>query len=263
MWKVSKYKIYSIFQDKIFVGILVSFFIILNYTILKSGVIYPACDALPEMERFALLINNYDNQLMGVGLILAIYMGSNMLDDDIKSGRLGIMLISISKRTKYMFGSIVGGIASEILILMLCSINYFLISWSLKIQTNYLDLFRCSVEILINMTVVFIVSSLFSIIMSKRASLLSSFLLLIYYNIYTFKSVPMVNKNVIFKPLVRKIMICFFPMTNVYPHSVYTYYDLSEYIVEPFICGNTILYQLIFIFLVFLLVQQLFDNKEL
>lgn len=262
MWKVAKYKIYNIFENKRFLILMLIYIILFNYRILTCGVFTPE-EYIPYAHfTYALLINNFHDILMGIGLVLTIYLGCNIVSDDVKTGRINIMLPSFPDRWKYLVGNYLGMIVILACIMLISIINYLILAVAIKIDISYSDLIIHTIKIFMNMITVLLVSSFITLLSNKKVGLLVAFLDLVIYNIYDIAIIPVINKSVNVTTGTRRILATIFPMTDIYPASIMAYEDVSYSIITPLLFGDMLLYQIFFIIVLTLVSVKVFKHKE-
>lgn len=264
MLKVAKYKILTLIDDKLFKFIVVAFFIILNYEVfLNSGMLSDGSENFNQLLKYTLLINNFTITTTVFGLLIAIYVGSGLIGNDISSGKLYIMLTSFPKRWKYLLGNLLGLTIIIVALILLILFNYFVATTVLNVIINVPDLIECFIFMLINMLVIMSATAVTSIFLPGKTSLIVGIIELSIFNIYTFQSIPFLNYGLNININIRRILACFAPITNVSPPSIYSDGNLSRYIVEPIIIGNMVEYQVLFITVILILGIVTFKHKEL
>ncbi|KYH34426.1 hypothetical protein CLTEP_16590 [Clostridium tepidiprofundi DSM 19306] len=264
MWKVSKYKILTLLEDKLFKFILISFFIVLNYNVfISSGVLSAGSREFNQLLKYTLLINNFTIISTLYGQLVGIYIGTGLIGDDIPSGKLYIMITSFPKRWKYLLGNFLGLLLILLFFLLLILFNYFVCTTILDIVINYSDLVQCFLYIFMNMMVVMIVTAVSSIFILGKVSLIVGLIEMAIFNIYTFQKIPFFGYQLNLNINVRRILACIAPITNVSAPSIYNDGSLERYMVTPILINNMFIYQLIFIFLILILGIISFEYKEL
>lgn len=264
MWKVAKYKILTLLDDKLFKIIVISFFIILNYNVfLKSGILSDGSQDFNKILKYTLLINNFTITATVFGQLIAIYIGSGLIGNDISSGKLYIMITSFPKRWKYLLGDFLGLLIIVVLFVVLILFNYFVCTTVLDVSVNYTDLVQCFTYIFLNMLVIMTVTAVSSIFILGKTSLVIGIIEMGIYNIYTYQTIPFLNYPIIMDIDKRQLLACFAPMTNVASPSIYSDGTLARYMVKPLLVGNMVAYQIIFIFFIILIGIISFKHKEL
>lgn len=263
MWKVAKYKIYGILQNKVFIYITILLIVMFNYKILKCGILLPIDEYFTVLTKYELLIGNYINMMNGIVFIVSIFLGVTIIDDDIESGKINIMLISFKKRWKYLVGNFIGIIIITFSVIIIITVNYLVYASIFKIGISFSDLINCNIKTILNMAVVTLVASLIALVFNKKLSIFITTIGLFIFNIYTYNIIPVIEKQVYIKMHTRRLLAMLFPITHVYPESIYSCEFQSSCIVNPYIFDSIKNYQIIYIVVITLALVWCFDRKEI
>lgn len=262
--KIVKYKIMSLLSDKIFLAMTIVFFLILNYEVLiYSGILSAGSRDFNGILKYMLLINNFITSSTLFGLLVAIYIGTGLIGKDVSSGQIYVMLLSYSKRWKYLIGNWIGLIIITILLIGFIILNYFAISLVLGIKTVYSDLFICFRGIFLDMVTIMTVTAVSSIFLNGISSSIVGIVGLTIFNIYSAFRIPFVNLPVVIGDVTRKLMVTFIPLLKIYAPSITDKGIINRYNIEPYIISNISLYQVVYITFLLILGSIFFKHKEL
>lgn len=263
MWKVAKYKIYSLLQSKGFRIILLIVLVIFNSRLLKCGAMEPLNEYFTEKERYRLLMGNYLNIMQTLGTIMSIFIGVSIIDNDIKSGKMSIMIIFFKKRWKYMLGNIIGIVMVTCIYICIVTVNLLIYFKMLNVTIYCSSIIEVSIGILANMVIVILVSALISFICGKKFSVLANILGMVLFYMYTYQYIPVVEKMVYIKMVWRRVLAMFFPIVHVYDKFVYSYEFESPSIIKPYIFNSLSVYQLVYIAFIIIMLAWCFEKKEI
>jgi ABC-type transport system involved in multi-copper enzyme maturation permease subunit len=264
MWKVAKYKILTLLDDKLFKVLVIAFFIILNYNVfLKSGILSDGSRDFNKILKYTLLINNFTIISTMFGQLVGMYIGSGLIGNDIYSGKLYIMLPSFPKRWKYLLGNLFGLIIIVTSFVLLILFNYFVSTTVLDVTVNYSDLLLCFTYIFTNIIVIMTVTAVSSIFIQGKASLVIGLIEMAIFEIYTYQKIPFLDYALNMNISTRRVLACLAPITNVTAPSIYSDGTLDRYMVTPLMINNMFIYQIVFIVLILIIGVISFKHKEL
>lgn len=265
MWKVAKYKILDITENRMIEVLVVLFFIILNVSIFSSrqDLTYGARE-FNQAAKYLLLMDKVTSLSTILGLIISIFIGASFIGDDINSSKLHIMIVSFPKRWMYFFGCFLGVFIVMITLIVLTIINYCVVAIVLKIKINYGDLLYCFSQIFLDYMIIIVTTSVASIFLNETGGIIVGFIQLIIYNVYTFGIVPFINIGINLNMTPRKILACFAPLNSMSFSSIYGDGSIArETFFTPYIIDNMNIYQIAFIIVVLLIGGVLFKKKQL
>lgn len=265
MLKIIKYKILNIVEDNFFKILIVFFFLILNYNVfMKSGILSVGSREFNKSLKYALLVNNFLIFSNSFGLFISLYIGNGLIGKDISSGKLYITLVSCPSRTKYLIGNFVSLIIVIITFLVFIFCNYLICATLFDIEIMYHETLNCFLQLFVNMIVIMTITSIASLFMYGKTSLVAGIVALTLFEIYTFKCLPFLQYVFKLKLPIRRILACLCPMRNV---SIITQYDLREIVqdtmIHPYIINNMTLYQLVYILVIATVGILYFRRKEI
>lgn len=264
MRKVVKYKILTLLEDRLFKVIVIAFFIILNYNIfLKSGILADGSQDFNKLLKYTLLINNFNIVSIIFGQLIAVYIGSGLIGNDISSGKLYIMITSFPKRWKYLLGNFIGLLTVVVAFVLLILFNYSVATIALDIYVNFNDLIYCIASILLNMLVIMMLTAVSSIFILGKTSLVTGLIGMGLFNVYTYQYIPFINTPILLEMKIRRALACLAPISDVAAPSIYNDGSLDKYLVKPFLLDNMFIYQIVFIIMILMIGMISFKYKEL
>ncbi len=264
MRKIIKYKIITLFEDKIFNIVLLIYFIVLNYNIfINSGLFLAGSAEFNSKLKYTLLINNFIATTSMFGLLTAIYIGAGFIGKDIKSNQIYVILSSTSKRWAYFFGNWIGSIVVIFVFLSLIILNYICISAALGVMTYYIDFLTILIETVLNMIVIMTITAAASIFIEGYGSALVGFIALTIYNIHSACKIPFTNHFVNVDFNLRRLLVNISPIRSIYASSITSEGVIERFNVEPFLIHNFTAYQMLYIGILLIIGIFALGNREL
>lgn len=263
MWRIIKYKIRTLFENRFFIFIILAYFVILNYFVLQnSGILSIGSGEYNSDIKYMLMINNFILISLLLGLLLSSYIGNGLIGKDIESGQLYVLLYSFQKREKYILGNWLGLVIVLLSVLLFTLFNYLVIALCLDIKIVINDLLTCFKDIFLNMLVVLTVTSVSSIYIKGKSSIMFGLFALLIFTIYTTGRIPIIDLTISMGNAARNILAMLFPIRMTYVPSINDVEIVSKAIVDPLgIHMST--YQVLYLISILFLGKKLFDIKEL
>lgn len=268
MYKIVKYRILTILEDRYFFALFTLVFIITNYSIIS-----PPFGMLGSSARnllsYAVLTNKFILHSLPYMIILSIYIGSGMIGKDIKSNQIYLFLSAFPNRVKYLTANWLGSLLILLAVAVSLIFDHLILSAALGITVNISDMLFVHGMILTSSVVLLSITAVFSIFIKGNASAVLGLLGLVNYNIYAFRKIILIGKEIELSDTVRRILFSITPIGNPFIPSLLgkilgadIYYTVDHNVL-PFIVNNVMLYQLIYCAVVLLFGILIFKNKEI
>lgn len=258
MWKVIKYKLMDIMENRMIQILIVLFFLVLNISVLFSS--YDLNHGGMEFNKTAkylILMNKFTDISNILGLFISILIGSCFICDDIENGKIHILSISFPKRSAYYVGSFIAIFISMLIFIIMIIINYFIVAIIFKVTINYRDLYYCFTAIFINNIVITLITAIFSVIFRSTTGIIIGVSGVAIYNIYSFHKIPILDLYIKLDYKLNKVLSYLVPINSMNQVSVYnTGIERCEILVHPW-------YQVLYICMIVLIGAFIFKEKEI
>lgn len=264
MNKAFKYKIYALLSDKKLIGITILYFIILNVqTIINSGILYQGSSSYNGILKYTLLINNFDIASIMFGMFVAIYIGTGLIGKDMETGQIYVILTASPKRHRYFMGNFLALLAVTACVVALMAVNFLLEAYALGIQVVASDLVRNLKDIMLNMTVIMTLTAVFSVFIKGYLSAFAGLAGLLLFNIYAYQKIPFIDESFNFGNVdIQNFLSNFCPVADVSAPSVVGH-DVVAYYSRIPIIPNFSIYQIVYIAVLLIIGNVIFERKEL
>jgi len=267
MIRAIRAKLTAILADRWFLAIAITFVACLNYAVLLgSGLLQPRPEtqALNQVLRYTLLINNFHITCQTWGLLLPIFLGCRILADDRASGQLYVTLTGNPRRARFLLGNWMALVAATLLIMAVVVANYWTLALTLKIKTVLPDFLVVMGSILLNMLVLLTITAAAASAGTVVTGIIAGLGALTVFNLAAYQSVPFIaGGNIAMGYATRRLLATLAPIQFVYAPSVSHAASLARYVVVPYVIGNMFIWQGVFIGLVLGLSLAVFQRRDL
>ena len=262
--QIISFKLNAILAGKWITWLTVFLFFYVNYSALvSSGVLASGGADFNAVDKYTLISNNYSAVSSLYGLLLAILLGAGTIGPDCLSKNIYILLTSYPSRKRYYANSLLASWLYYFVVHVLVTGDYLLLLRIFKLTFPVSDTLNLFLGILLNSTVLLMISGMASIFWEGYRSAIAGVFAYAFYYMYTFNTIPFVNTMLGFDMnRYKNILFHLVPVQYVLTRSitddiVLTYYHISA------IGGNAYLYQAIYCLLLLVLACFLFEHRDL